>query len=136
MPLLRSLGFAEREAGILADHFLDAERRGKQGHGLSRADWLRTLPGLRPEARPELVLSEPGYQRWHGRGALGYLTLAAACHAQLAEPPPHARLVVAEACFPTGMLGYWVRLLAEGGLVAALTATRRCASPIRTAATR
>jgi Malate/L-lactate dehydrogenase len=26
-------------------------------------------------------------------------------------------------CFPTGVLGYWARRLAEGGLVAALTAT-------------
>ena len=34
-------------------------------------------------------------------------------------------------CFPTGALGYWTRLLAEGGLVAALTATspRRLSHP-------
>jgi hypothetical protein len=32
-------------------------------------------------------------------------------------------VVAAERCFPTGMLGYWVRRLADGGLVAALTAT-------------
>jgi len=38
-------------------------------------------------------------------------------------------VVVASACFPTGHLGYWVRRLAEGGLVAALTAT----SPARLA---
>src|SRR6266513_35704 len=56
-------------------------------------------------------------------GTLGYLTLAAIVEAQLAEPPEHARLVVAQRCFPTGMLGYWGRKLAEGGLVAALTAT-------------
>jgi LDH2 family malate/lactate/ureidoglycolate dehydrogenase len=38
---------------------------------------------------------------------------------------------VAERCFPTGMLGYWVRKLAEGGFVAALAATSppRLASP-------
>jgi (2R)-3-sulfolactate dehydrogenase (NADP+) len=38
---------------------------------------------------------------------------------------------VAVSCFPTGFLGYWVRRLAEGGLVAALTATSppRLASP-------
>jgi len=49
----------------------------------------------------------------------------------LADPPVHARLIVAERCFPTGSLGYWVRRLADGGLVAALTATspRRLASP-------
>jgi LDH2 family malate/lactate/ureidoglycolate dehydrogenase len=120
---LVALGFSERDARTLADHFLDAERRGKRGHGLSRVDWLATLPDLDPDARPQRVVDEPGYQRWHGRGALGYLTLAAICDAQLAEPPAHARLVVAEPCFPTGMLGYWARRLADGGLVAALTAT-------------
>ena len=69
------------------------------------------------------MLAEPGFERWDGRGALGYLTLAAICHAQLADPPAHARVIVAAHCFPTGMLGYWVRKLADGGLVAALTAT-------------
>jgi len=32
-------------------------------------------------------------------------------------------VIVARRCFPTGVLGYWARRLAEGGLVAALTAT-------------
>jgi LDH2 family malate/lactate/ureidoglycolate dehydrogenase len=120
---LRTLGFAEREAGILAAHFLDAETRGRAGHGLTRVDWLATLPDLDPRARPERVLAEEGYERWEGRGALGYLTLAAIVEAQLAGPPAHARVVVARECFPTGVLGYWARRLAEGGLVAALTAT-------------
>jgi LDH2 family malate/lactate/ureidoglycolate dehydrogenase len=120
---LAALGFSERDAQTLADHFLDAERRGKRGHGLSRVEWLASLDDLDPAARPERVVAEPGYERWHGRGTLGYLTLAAICEAQLAEPPEYARIVVAERCFPTGMLGYWVRRLAEGSLVAALTAT-------------
>jgi hypothetical protein len=68
-------------------------------------------------------VAEQSFERWDGQGALGYLTLAAICDAQLAEPPPRARVVVAANCFPTGMLGYWVRRLAEGGLAAALTAT-------------
>jgi LDH2 family malate/lactate/ureidoglycolate dehydrogenase len=128
---LRALGFEEREAGILADHFLDADRRGKTAHGTARIDWLATLPELHPHAEPERVVAEEGYERWDGRGAVGYLTLAAIAAAQLASPPAHARLVVARECFPTGVLGYWVRTLAEGGLVAALTATspRRLAHP-------
>jgi LDH2 family malate/lactate/ureidoglycolate dehydrogenase len=69
------------------------------------------------------VESEPGFERWEGRGAVGYLTLAAICDAQLAYPPARARIVVAAYCFPTGMLGHWVRRLAVGGLSAALTAT-------------
>jgi LDH2 family malate/lactate/ureidoglycolate dehydrogenase len=69
------------------------------------------------------VVAEEGYESWDGRGALGYLTLAAIVEAQLAAPPAHARLVVARQCFPTGVLGYWARRLAEGGLVGVLTAT-------------
>ena len=101
------------------------------GHGLARIDWLETLPDVDPSARPGRVLAEPGYERWDGRGAVGYLTLAAICDALLADPPLHARIVVASRCFPTGSLGYWVRRLAGGGLAAALTATspRRLASP-------
>ena len=69
------------------------------------------------------MLAEPGFQRWDGRAAVGYLTLAAVCDAQLADPPAHARVVVAHDCFPTGMLGHYARRLADGGLVAALTST-------------
>ena len=123
LETLRGLGFADEEANTLADHFLDAEARGKRGHGLTRVEWLTTLTDLQPDARPERVLAEPGFERWDGRGALGYLTLAAICRAQLDDPPAHARVIVARRCFPTGTLGYWVRKLADGGLVGALTAT-------------
>ena len=95
----------------------------------SPATGSRASPGsrrcptsIRPRD-PERLVAEEGYERWHGRGALGYLTLAAICDAQLGSPPKHARLIAAQKTFPTGMLGYWVRRLAEGGLVAALTTT-------------
>jgi LDH2 family malate/lactate/ureidoglycolate dehydrogenase len=120
---LRTLGFSDDDARILVDHFLEAERRGRPSHGLSRIAWLETLPDLDPAARPARVAQEEGYERWEGRGALGYLTPAAMCESLLGEPPRDARVVVASNCFPTGMLGAWVRRLAEGGLVAALTAT-------------
>jgi (2R)-3-sulfolactate dehydrogenase (NADP+) len=124
LQTLSDLGFSEADAATLADHFLDAEARGKSGHGLSRVEWLATRPfDLDPSARPQKVAAEPGYERWDGNGALGYLTLAAIVEAQLAEPPAEARLVVAQRCFPTGMLGHWARKLAGGGLVAVLTAT-------------
>jgi (2R)-3-sulfolactate dehydrogenase (NADP+) len=124
--LLR-LGFADEDARTLLDHFADAERRGRRGHGFTRVPWLETLPDLDPAAKPELVESRPGFERWDGRGALGYLTLAATCERMEAERPAPARVVVASRCFPTGVLGYWVRRLAEAGLVALLTAT----SPVR-----
>jgi LDH2 family malate/lactate/ureidoglycolate dehydrogenase len=120
---LAALGFSERDTETLWCHFDDAERRGKPSHGHSRIEWLETLADLDPSARPERVAAAPGFERWHGRGALGYVTLAAVCEAQLAEPPDPARVVVADRCFPTGQLGYWVRSLAARGLVAVLTAT-------------
>ena len=120
---LRGLGFSDEDVRVLADHFLDAEARGKRGHGHRPCRLARALPDLDPSARPKRPFAEPGYERWEGDGALGYLTLAAICDAQLADPPARARVIVAADCFPTGMLGYWVRRLAEGGLVAALTAT-------------
>jgi LDH2 family malate/lactate/ureidoglycolate dehydrogenase len=123
MTRLTALGFSENDARTLADHFMDAERRGKRGHGLARVEWLETLEGLDPSAQPECVVAEACYERWEGRGALGYLTLAAICDGQLEDPPEAARLIVAHECFPTGMLGHWVRRLANGGLLAVLTAT-------------
>jgi L-2-hydroxycarboxylate dehydrogenase (NAD+) len=128
---LRALGLGESDAVTLADHFLDAERRGKTTHGVARVAWLATRGDLRPDARAERVVREPGFERWEGRGALGYLTMAAICDAQLADPPERSRLVVAADAEPLGVLGYWVRRLAEGGLVAVLTATSpaRLASP-------
>jgi LDH2 family malate/lactate/ureidoglycolate dehydrogenase len=130
-PLARltALGFSDEDAKTLADHFTDAERRGKRGHGFARVEWLERLEGLDPGAQPECVVAEACYERWEGRGALGYLTLAAICDGQIEDPPEAARLIVAHECFPTGMLGYWARRLAEGGLIGVLTAT----SPARLA---
>jgi len=122
-PRLRALGFGDDDVEALAAHFLAAEERGLAGHGLSRIEWLETWPQIETAARPRRVVTETGYERWDGNGALGYLVLHAVCDAQLAEPPERARLVVCSRTFPTGALGYWTRRLAGGGLVAALTAT-------------
>jgi LDH2 family malate/lactate/ureidoglycolate dehydrogenase len=119
---LRALGLDESAVTALLAHFEEAERRGKTGHGLSRVAWLETLD-LDPAARPVLRVSEEGFERWDGHGALGYLVLEEIVRSTLDDPPRHARVVVARRCFPTGVLGSWVRRLAEGGLVAALTTT-------------
>ena len=119
---LQALGLGDEAVDALVRHFEDAERRGKRGHGFSRVEWLQTLD-FDPAARPERVVAEEGFERWDGNGALGYLVLEEIVRATLENPPTHARVVVVQRCFPTGVLGYWVRRLAEGGFVAALTAT-------------
>jgi len=127
---LHGLGLGEDAVETLVSHFEDADRRGKSGHGLSRVSWLETLE-LDPAAQPLRLAAEEGFESWDGNGALGYLVLEEIVRATLAAPPEHARVVVAERCFPTGVLGYWARRLAQGGLVALLTATspRRLSHP-------
>ena len=128
---LALLGFRADDVETLAAHFLDADARGQTAHGVSRIAWLETWGELNTKARPRRVESSPGYERWDGEGALGYLTLEAVVRAQLADPPRRSRLVVCSRTFPTGSLAYWVRRLADAGLVGLLTATspRRLAHP-------
>ena len=118
---LRALGLDKDAVAALSAHFEDADARGKTGHG-SRVGWIETLD-FDPAVRPVRLSPGDGFERWSGNGALGYLGLETIVRATLTNPPEHARVVVAERCFPTGVLGYWARRLAEGGLVAALTAT-------------
>jgi len=127
---LLALGLAPTAVDALVAHFTDAERRGKAGHGFSRVEWLATFD-FDPLARPLLVESGDGFERWDGHGALGYLVLEEIVRATVDDPPERSRVVVARRCFPSGVLGYWARRLADGGLVAAMTATspRRLAHP-------
>jgi LDH2 family malate/lactate/ureidoglycolate dehydrogenase len=128
---IAALGFSDADTETLFRHFDDAERRGKRGHGYARIPWLEQLPDLDPSAAPRREFVAQSHEVWDGRGALGYLTLSAICDAQLESPPEHSRVVVASHCFPTGMLGHYARLLADGGFVALVTATspRRLAHP-------
>jgi (2R)-3-sulfolactate dehydrogenase (NADP+) len=128
---LRGIGFSEDAVEELWAHFDGAERRGQSGHGHARIPWLEQLEGFDPQAEPQLVGERDGLQRWHGNGAVGYLVVGRAVAHQLVHPPGGARLVVCTGTFPTGMLGHYVRRLAEGGLVALLTTTspRRLGPP-------
>ncbi len=119
---LHGLGLDADAVEVLLAHFTDADRRGKHGHGLSRVSWLESQE-IDPAARPRRLVTDDAYERWDGNGALGYLVLDEIVRATIASPPTRARAVVAERCFPTGVLGYWTRALAVAGFVAVLTAT-------------
>ena len=126
---LQALGFEEADAQALWEHFDDAEQRGKLGHGYSRIVWLESQTGFDPQAKPRLVEQGDGFERWDARGAIGYLVMLAAVARAISSPPERARLIVCDRTFPTGMLGYYARVLASQGLVALVTAT----SPARLA---
>lgn len=120
---LEALGFDHGDALTLWEHFDDAEQRGKQGHGHSHIPWLEQLEGFDPEACPIRVEEAPGYWRVDANNTIGYVALRSIVEWQIEEQPAHARLVVVERCFPTGMLGHYARRLANAGFVSMLTAT-------------
>ena len=122
---LEASGLARTAAEIVVRHLEQADAAGKHGHGLGRIPWLEGLLAgeIDPAGRPERLERSASYERWHGRGALGHLTLHAVCEALVDDPPARVRLVVCEACFPTGVLGAWARRLAQSGLVAVVTST-------------
>jgi hydroxycarboxylate dehydrogenase B len=119
----RALGFADDRAARLAAHYLDAELRGARGHGAERMRWLYGFDDVRPDASPRLLERREGLARYDGDGTLGYIALAEALDAELAEPPDGARLVVVGDCFPTGRLGWFAEIGAAAGMVTLVTAT-------------
>jgi LDH2 family malate/lactate/ureidoglycolate dehydrogenase len=120
---LQALGFADRDAETLWEHFDEAERRGKSSHGYARIEWLEGLDGFDPHAAPVSIVRDEGYWRWDAAGTIGYIAVRTALVECLEQPPEHARLLVLENCFPTGMLGHHARLAADHGFVCVLTAT-------------
>jgi LDH2 family malate/lactate/ureidoglycolate dehydrogenase len=116
------LGLDAADAALLADHLLDAELCGASSHGIERMRWLHKR-GRRGDARVRLLERGEGVARYDGYGTLGYISLAHALDAELAEPLHGARLVTISHCFPTGRLGYFAERAARSGAVCLLTAT-------------
>jgi LDH2 family malate/lactate/ureidoglycolate dehydrogenase len=120
---IQALGFELGAAEALWEHFDDAEMRGKPSHGHARIAWLEQLEDFDPRARPRVAQQDAGFWRWDAAGTIGYVAVRTALFRCLDDPPEHARLVVLERCFPTGMLGHYARLAANAGYVSVLTAT-------------
>ncbi len=126
---LRGLGFDARAAGLIGEHYVDAELRGAASHGLERLRWLAAQRDIDPAARPAHIERTDSSSRWDAAGAVGYAALAEVIASEVKTPPTGARLVVVERCFPTGRLGWFAERAAADGLVCLLTAT----SPARIA---
>ena len=116
------LGLDAPDAALLADQLLDAELCGASSHGVERMRWMHQR-GRRGGGQVRLIERGDGIARYDGAGTLGFISLARALDAELAEPVTGARLVTISHCFPTGRLGYFAERAARSGVVCLLTAT-------------
>lgn len=119
--VLKRAGLPEESARIVSDVLIEAELRGRQGHGLIR------LSALAQHARKcherAVVLSEGGHWvRLDGRGEIGYLTAHRAMALAIAKAQAQGTGLAA-VCNAThcGMLSYYVLMAAEKGLIGVMT---------------
>ena len=122
---LRALGFGEDDAQELWEHFDHAEQQGKLGHGHSRIEWLETLEGFDPGARPRAARAVGAGLRALGRTRRDRLPRDAGGRAAHARASARARAARSSASGRSrrGCSGYYARQLATRGLVALVTAT-------------
>ena len=120
---LRARGFSEEDAQRLFAHFAEAEARGKLGPRLLARRVARDARGRSRRAAADdrggglvRALARPR------RARLPRARRASCARSSPIRPSARGSSCASET-FPTGMLGGWVRRLAEGGLVAVLTAT-------------
>ena len=120
---LRGLGFSEADARTLADHFEEADRRNRPGHGTSRLDWLAESPDLDPTAAPQRAVVEHGYERGRktARSAISFWR-GSSSRSSSTRLPAHASSSPRNAFRTATSATGWGSLAAKG-LVAALTAT-------------
>ena len=127
----RALGFADADAATLADHFSTPRRAARRATASRGSTGSRRSTSTRrrgPARRRRAGVRALGRQRRarlpDARGDLRRAARRPAARSARRRRRAHASR--------PGMLGYWVRRLADGGLVAALTAT----SPPRLAPSR
>lgn len=97
----------------------DAELRGKHSHGLVRIPWMYERLGEVSHSRPEADQILPWFSRFDCSNSIGYIAAREAqtsLQVTLANHP--FGVAVCANAFPTGVIGDYLRPLAESGLVA------------------
>ncbi|MEW8049635.1 MAG: Ldh family oxidoreductase [Candidatus Thiodiazotropha endolucinida] len=107
-----------------AAQLLDAELRGKHSHGVVRIPWLREKLGHFQHQSPEAVELLPWLLHLRCRRSLGYFAARGGQRQllRMLNEQPFAAVVCSDA-FPTGVVGDYLRPLAEAGFVAVGFAT-------------
>jgi len=119
--VLTAAGLAADSARIVADVLIEAELRGRRGHGLIR------LPRLAQHAAGEhgessVTKEGPTWAHVDGGGEIGYLTAHRAMALAIDKAAEHGTgLVGVRNTTHCGMLSYYVLMAAEKGLVGLMT---------------
>lgn len=118
--VMRAAGHGEAEAGIIADHLLDAELRGLAQGGLARAISIRERMARKPASHePVRIEHETAVSaRIDGRDRVGYLVARQATDIAIAKAEVAGiAMVAAHDTWYTGMLSYYAEIATARGLV-------------------
>lgn len=114
-------GFIEPAAAAdeVTAQLLDAELRGKHSHGVVRIPWLKQRLGRFHHQAPQTAQQLPWLLQLGCQQSLGYLAAREAQRQLLRMLSDQAfAMTVCKEAFPTGVLGDYLRPLAESGHVA------------------
>jgi len=129
---LRGIGYDAEEAGIVADHVLDAALCGYEYSGLAKILNLPEIPRFRLPRRPVKVLRETAVSlQIDGGNQVGMLALYRATELAIAKAREAGIALVGLAdSWMSGRSGYFVERIARAGLVGIHTAsTSRMVAP-------
>jgi LDH2 family malate/lactate/ureidoglycolate dehydrogenase len=121
---LRGIGYQNDEAGIIADHVIDAAMCGYEYSGLAKILNVPESEHFRLPRRPMKVLRETEVSlAFDGGNNVGMLSLFHAAQAVIAKTAAHGiALVSVIDAWMSGRSAYYVEMIAKQGLVAIHTA--------------
>jgi len=117
--ILTRHGLGRANAATVADILVEAELRGRATHGLLRVPAIAASGKARRRPRPRIARQSSTYAYLDGDEELGYLVAHRCAEIAIRKAKSHKfALVGAKNTKHTGMLGYYVSMAAEKGLVA------------------
>lgn len=116
--ILEERGLSDEDAGIVTDILVEAELRGRPTHGMIRLPGIADRVSERPRQAMKLVRDGAAYALIDGQENLGYLVGHRAARTAIGRADRSGvGLVGAHNTSHCGMLGYYVSMIADAGMV-------------------
>jgi L-2-hydroxycarboxylate dehydrogenase (NAD+) len=113
---------SEDDAHVIADILLEADLRGRHTHGLIRLPGIAERCELGPRKPMRLVKDGPSFALIDGQENLGYLVAHRCARTAIGKADSTGVAVVgARNTGHCGMLGYYVGMIADAGMVGVMT---------------